>query len=303
MRISFADLNRESQSSSLVRGRRHYVTRPPNSSQDMIWPSDHIHILCCSWRSGRAQRKAQDRWKGWRPSRTAQEPGEISRPPSAPLCRVEPHRHPPFWFPWSLPCWDCLPLHLLEVSQKMLCLLFEYSRCSPFSKGKKRKILLRSWSASLPVQREVLSSPVQAGVRLRAQATCWPWTALLQKRRSQWRHTQSLLMSSAFYVFLQEDPRLKFPVHMRSKASLNPNDLGPLPVSTREMHGQVWKCLSIHLPRVDGETLWAFSFSRLFWVPLVCNLFVDLGARLNSDSTYCSCRILGKAVSELWAAS
>ncbi|KAK7819078.1 hypothetical protein U0070_002390 [Myodes glareolus] len=26
-----------------------------------------------------------------------------------------------------------------------------------------------------------------------------------------------------------EDPRLKFPVHMRSKASLNPNDLGPLP--------------------------------------------------------------------------
>uniref|UniRef100_A0A452SFM9 E3 ubiquitin-protein ligase n=1 Tax=Ursus americanus TaxID=9643 RepID=A0A452SFM9_URSAM len=50
-----------------------------------------------------------------------------------------------------------------------------------------------------------------------------------------------------------EDPRLKFPVHMRSKASLNPNDLGPLPVSTREMHGQ---------------TLWAFSFSRLIWVPL-----------------------------------
>ncbi len=30
---------------------------------------------------------------------------------------------------------------------------------------------------------------------------------------------------------LQEDPRLKFPVHLRSKASLNPDDLGPLPVS------------------------------------------------------------------------
>lgn len=30
---------------------------------------------------------------------------------------------------------------------------------------------------------------------------------------------------------LQEDPRLKFPVHLRTKASLNPNDLGPLPVS------------------------------------------------------------------------
>lgn len=202
-----------------------------------------------------------------------------------------------------LPCWDCLPLHLLEVLRNMLRLLFKYSRCSPFSKDKKRKLLLESWSASLPVQREVLSSPVQAGVRLRAQATCWPWTALLQKGRSQWHHTQSLLMSSAFYVFLQEDPRLKFPVHMRSKASLNPNDLGPLPVSTREMHGQVWKCLSIHLPHVDGETLWAFSFSRLIWVPLVCNLFVDLGAWLNSDSTYCSCRVLGKAVSELWAAN
>lgn len=37
-----------------------------------------------------------------------------------------------------------------------------------------------------------------------------------------------------YYIFvflLQEDPRLKFPVHLRSKASLNPNDLGPLPVS------------------------------------------------------------------------
>lgn len=35
---------------------------------------------------------------------------------------------------------------------------------------------------------------------------------------------------SCISVF-QEDPRLKFPVHLRSKASLNPNDLGPLPVS------------------------------------------------------------------------
>lgn len=50
---------------------------------------------------------------------------------------------------------------------------------------------------------------------------------------------ESLLTSSAFHVFLQEDPRLKFPVHMRSKASLNPNDLGPLPVSTLQTHGQV----------------------------------------------------------------
>ncbi|XP_041430409.1 NEDD4 like E3 ubiquitin protein ligase S homeolog isoform X13 [Xenopus laevis] len=31
-----------------------------------------------------------------------------------------------------------------------------------------------------------------------------------------------------------EDPRLKFPVHMRTKASLNPNDLGPLPPGWEE---------------------------------------------------------------------
>uniref|UniRef100_A0A6I8SFU1 HECT-type E3 ubiquitin transferase n=1 Tax=Xenopus tropicalis TaxID=8364 RepID=A0A6I8SFU1_XENTR len=37
---------------------------------------------------------------------------------------------------------------------------------------------------------------------------------------------------------LEEDPRLKFPVHMRTKASLNPNDLGPLPPGWEErIHG------------------------------------------------------------------
>ena len=39
-------------------------------------------------------------------------------------------------------------------------------------------------------------------------------------------------------------------------------------------------------PAVDGETLWAFSFSRLFWVPLVCNLLIELGAWLDSSNTY-----------------
>lgn len=29
----------------------------------------------------------------------------------------------------------------------------------------------------------------------------------------------------------QEDPRLKYPVHMRNKNSMDPGDLGPLPVS------------------------------------------------------------------------
>ncbi|KAG8599197.1 hypothetical protein GDO81_002930 [Engystomops pustulosus] len=41
-----------------------------------------------------------------------------------------------------------------------------------------------------------------------------------------------------------EDPRLKFPVHMRTKASLNPNDLGPLPPGWEER---------IHL---DGRTFY-----------------------------------------------
>ncbi|XP_066458631.1 E3 ubiquitin-protein ligase NEDD4-like isoform X5 [Eleutherodactylus coqui] len=43
---------------------------------------------------------------------------------------------------------------------------------------------------------------------------------------------------------LEEDPRLKFPVHMRTKASLNPNDLGPLPPGWEER---------IHL---DGRTFY-----------------------------------------------
>ncbi|KAG8504495.1 LOW QUALITY PROTEIN: E3 ubiquitin-protein ligase NEDD4-like, partial [Galemys pyrenaicus] len=56
-----------------------------------------------------------------------------------------------------------------------------------------------------------------------------------------------------------EDPRLKFPVHMRSKASLNPNDLGPLPVSTLETCGTILK-IFIYLMLIDPMT---FSFSSL----------------------------------------
>ncbi|KAK2513525.1 Nedd4l, partial [Columba guinea] len=46
------------------------------------------------------------------------------------------------------------------------------------------------------------------------------------------------------HILLQEDPRLKFPVHLRTKASLNPNDLGPLPPGWEER---------IHL---DGRTFY-----------------------------------------------
>ncbi|XP_011924401.1 PREDICTED: E3 ubiquitin-protein ligase NEDD4-like isoform X8 [Cercocebus atys] len=50
---------------------------------------------------------------------------------------------------------------------------------------------------------------------------------------------------------LEEDPRLKFPVHMRSKTSLNPNDLGPLPPGWEER---------IHL---DGRTFYIDHSSQV----------------------------------------
>ncbi|XP_073440917.1 E3 ubiquitin-protein ligase NEDD4-like isoform X10 [Dendrobates tinctorius] len=48
-----------------------------------------------------------------------------------------------------------------------------------------------------------------------------------------------------------EDPRLKFPVHMRTKATLNPNDLGPLPPGWEER---------IHL---DGRTFYIDHNSKI----------------------------------------
>ncbi|XP_071437815.1 E3 ubiquitin-protein ligase NEDD4-like [Pithys albifrons albifrons] len=51
-----------------------------------------------------------------------------------------------------------------------------------------------------------------------------------------------------------EDPRLKFPVHLRSKTSLNPNDLGPLPPGWEER---------IHL---DGRTFYIDHRSQV----LIC---------------------------------
>lgn len=74
------------------------------------------------------------------------------------------------------------------------------------------------------------------------------------------------LLTAAMYFFLQEDPRLKFPVHMRSKASLNPNDLGPLPVSMLQRHAVVWKCLltfSAFLERLSVSSRLSGSFEGL----------------------------------------
>ncbi|GAB5579526.1 E3 ubiquitin-protein ligase NEDD4-like isoform X16 [Prionailurus iriomotensis] len=54
-----------------------------------------------------------------------------------------------------------------------------------------------------------------------------------------------------------EDPRLKFPVHMRSKASLNPNDLGPLPDSKITQ----WEDPRLQNPAITGP---AVPYSREF---------------------------------------
>lgn len=40
----------------------------------------------------------------------------------------------------------------------------------------------------------------------------------------------NLSVKASFFDY-QEDPRLKYPVHMRNKNSMEPGDLGPLPVS------------------------------------------------------------------------
>lgn len=42
---------------------------------------------------------------------------------------------------------------------------------------------------------------------------------------------QLLLCNINPFSLDQEDPRLKYPVHMRNKNSMEPGDLGPLPVS------------------------------------------------------------------------
>ncbi|PKU30272.1 hypothetical protein llap_19424 [Limosa lapponica baueri] len=51
-----------------------------------------------------------------------------------------------------------------------------------------------------------------------------------------------------------EDPRLKFPVHLRSKASLNPNDLGPLPI-IKLPSGKTPDCRTRQLLVQDNYTL------------------------------------------------
>ncbi|XP_028712434.1 E3 ubiquitin-protein ligase NEDD4-like isoform X6 [Peromyscus leucopus] len=78
------------------------------------------------------------------------------------------------------------------------------------------------------------------------------FSSLIQREPSSRLRSCSVTDTVAEQAHLPpEDPRLKFPVHMRSKASLNPNDLGPLPPGWEER---------IHL---DGRTFYIDHSSQV----------------------------------------
>ncbi|XP_058532781.1 E3 ubiquitin-protein ligase NEDD4-like isoform X5 [Ochotona princeps] len=78
------------------------------------------------------------------------------------------------------------------------------------------------------------------------------FSSLIQREPSSRLRSCSVTDAVAEQAHLPpEDPRLKFPVHMRSKASLNPNDLGPLPPGWEER---------IHL---DGRTFYIDHNSKI----------------------------------------
>ncbi|XP_047382300.1 E3 ubiquitin-protein ligase NEDD4-like isoform X5 [Sciurus carolinensis] len=78
------------------------------------------------------------------------------------------------------------------------------------------------------------------------------FSSLIQREPSSRLRSCSVTDAVAEQAHLPpEDPRLKFPVHMRSKASLNPNDLGPLPPGWEER---------IHL---DGRTFYIDHSSQV----------------------------------------
>ncbi|XP_078204366.1 E3 ubiquitin-protein ligase NEDD4-like isoform X22 [Callithrix jacchus] len=78
------------------------------------------------------------------------------------------------------------------------------------------------------------------------------FSSLIQREPSSRLRSCSVTDAVAEQAHLPpEDPRLKFPVHMRSKTSLNPNDLGPLPPGWEER---------IHL---DGRTFYIDHNSKI----------------------------------------
>ncbi|XP_058133783.1 E3 ubiquitin-protein ligase NEDD4-like isoform X14 [Dasypus novemcinctus] len=106
-----------------------------------------------------------------------------------------------------------------------------------------------------PVSRtspQELSEELSRRLQITPDSNGEQFSALIQREPSSRLRSCSVTDAVAEQAHLPpEDPRLKFPVHMRSKASLNPNDLGPLPPGWEER---------IHL---DGRTFYIDHNSKI----------------------------------------
>ncbi|XP_071989705.1 E3 ubiquitin-protein ligase NEDD4-like isoform X17 [Engystomops pustulosus] len=90
-----------------------------------------------------------------------------------------------------------------------------------------------------------LSEELNRRLQINSESNGEQFSSLIQREPSSRLRSCSVTDGVAEQAQLSmEDPRLKFPVHMRTKASLNPNDLGPLPPGWEER---------IHL---DGRTFY-----------------------------------------------
>uniref|UniRef100_A0A667H938 E3 ubiquitin-protein ligase n=1 Tax=Lynx canadensis TaxID=61383 RepID=A0A667H938_LYNCA len=108
---------------------------------------------------------------------------------------------------------------------------------------------------SSPVSRtspQELSEELSRRLQITPDSNGEQFGSLIQREPSSRLRSCSVTDTVAEQAHLPpEDPRLKFPVHMRSKASLNPNDLGPLPPGWEER---------IHL---DGRTFYIDHNSKI----------------------------------------
>ncbi|XP_014636953.1 PREDICTED: E3 ubiquitin-protein ligase NEDD4-like isoform X11 [Ceratotherium simum simum] len=108
---------------------------------------------------------------------------------------------------------------------------------------------------SSPVSRtspQELSEELSRRLQITPDSNGEQFGSLIQREPSSRLRSCSVTDAVAEQAHLPpEDPRLKFPVHMRSKASLNPNDLGPLPPGWEER---------IHL---DGRTFYIDHNSKI----------------------------------------
>ncbi|XP_032991582.1 E3 ubiquitin-protein ligase NEDD4-like isoform X9 [Rhinolophus ferrumequinum] len=108
---------------------------------------------------------------------------------------------------------------------------------------------------SSPVSRtspQELSEELSRRLQITPDSNGEQFGSLIQREPSSRLRSCSVTDAVAEQAHLPpEDPRLKFPVHMRSKAPLNPNDLGPLPPGWEER---------IHL---DGRTFYIDHSSQV----------------------------------------